>query len=110
MPKGILVAQSSPVSPEREDDYNKWYDEEHIPDILAIPGFVSARRYRVRDAGPIKAAPATPTYLTIYEIEADDLDAKLTELRERSADGRVRRSNAVRLDPPPITTFYELIE
>ena len=110
MPKGILIAQSSPVSPDREAEYHRWYDEEHIPDILRIPGFVSARRYRVRDTGRIKAAPSTPTYLTIYEVESDDLDATLNELSARSADGRVRRSNTVRTDPPPITTFYELLE
>ena len=110
MPKGVMVVQSRPVSAEREDEYNKWYDEAHMPDIRQIPGFVSARRYRVRDAGSVTADPATPTYLAIYEIEADDLNVPLNELSARSAEGRVRRSDALQTDPRPVVTFYELLE
>nr|MDT0664401.1 DUF4286 family protein [Micromonospora sp. DSM 115978] len=110
MPKGILLVQSRPVSPDREDEYNSWYDDAHIPDILKIPGFVSARRYRVRDAGHVTAGPSIPAYLAIYEIEADDVAAPLNELAERSATGRVRRSNSVEIDPRPVVTFYELLE
>lgn len=110
MPKGILVVQTRPVSPEREDEYNKWYSEEHLPDILKVPGIVAARRYRVRDTGDVKADPATPEYLAIYEIEADDLAAPLQELRARSNQGLVRRSSSLQTDPSPVRTFYELID
>ncbi|KPM51074.1 hypothetical protein CcI49_10115 [Frankia sp. CcI49] len=110
MAKGVFVVQSHPVSPEREDEFNKWYSEEHIPDILEIPGFVSAKRYRLRDAGHLTADPAARAYLTVYEIEADDLGAPLLEMAARSAEGRVRRSSSVQVDPPPVRSFYELID
>jgi hypothetical protein len=29
-----------------EDELDRWYDEEHIPEKLGIEGFLSARRYR----------------------------------------------------------------
>ncbi|CAI7975993.1 MULTISPECIES: DUF4286 family protein [Parafrankia] len=110
MPKGILVVQTRPVSAEREDEYNKWYSEEHVPDILKIPGFVGARRYRVRDTADVTADPGTLEYITIYEIEADDLATPLQDLRASSNAGRVRRSSSLQTDPPPIRTFYELID
>ncbi|MCK9902364.1 hypothetical protein CC117_19040 [Parafrankia colletiae] len=110
MPKGILVVQTRPVSPEREDEYNRWYSEEHMPDIRAIPEIVSARRYRIRDAGQITARPSAREYLAVYEIEADDLEVPLAEMAARSADGRVRESDSVQTDPPPALAFYELID
>ncbi|MBL7501094.1 hypothetical protein I6A84_17685 [Frankia sp. CNm7] len=108
MPKGILLVQSNPVSAEREAEYNRWYDEEHIPDVRAVPGFVAARRYRVRDAGGIKAGPSTPSYVIIYEVEADDFDVPMEELGLRTQQGRIRLSDAI--DLPSIVAFYELIE
>lgn len=34
------------VLPEHEDEFNRWYDEEHIPQKRATPGFRSARAQR----------------------------------------------------------------
>ena len=103
MPKGIMVVQSDPVDPAHEDDYNDWYDNTHVPEICAVPGFVSARRYKVHGAG-------SPAYLAIYEIDADDLEVPLAELRARRAAGRSRGTGALRLDPPPVVTIYELLD
>jgi hypothetical protein len=108
MAKGLLVVQSSPAGPDREDEYNKWYDETHIPQILTIPGVVSARRYRLHDGFP--TAPSTRGYLAIYEIEADDLAAPMKELGARSADGRSTTTDAVQADPPAVVALYELME
>jgi hypothetical protein len=99
MPRGIMVVQSRPVSPEREAEFNDWYVTTHIPEILAIPGFVSARRYKV--PGP------DAVYLAVYEIEADELTAPVKELGARSASGRSTPSDAIQLDPRPVVTVYE---
>ncbi|MBL7489101.1 hypothetical protein I6A60_22220 [Frankia sp. AgB1.9] len=108
MPKGILLVQSTPASPEREAEYNRWYDEEHIPDVCAIPGFVAARRYHVREAGSMKGTPGIPPYVILYEIEADDFAVPMEELRIRTEAGSIRLSDAIRL--PSIVGFYELLE
>ena len=47
------------VPPEHEPELNDWYDKEHLDQVLALPGFVSGRRYSVDDA-PLK-------YLAWYE-------------------------------------------
>jgi hypothetical protein len=44
-----------------EADFNDWYDQEHIPVRMAVPGFLSAQRYR---------APDSRHYLAIYELQA----------------------------------------
>src|SRR3974390_279587 len=73
--KGIMVVETRPSDPRREDEYNKWYDETHLPEVCAIPGIVSARRYRARPAGTASDGASSPTYVAIYDIEADDVDA-----------------------------------
>ncbi len=103
MPKGIMVVQSSPADPSQEDEYNRWYSEVHIPELLAVPGFVAARRYRV-----VSGAPEGHTHLAVYELEADDLTAPVKELRARSA-GKTTEDRPP-LGAPPIVTIYELLD
>ena len=38
-----LLAVRMDVPPEKADELVKWYEEEHIPLILNVPGFRSAR-------------------------------------------------------------------
>jgi hypothetical protein len=33
------------VQPEAEDEYNVWYIREHMPERVAVPGFLGGRRY-----------------------------------------------------------------
>jgi hypothetical protein len=99
-----MVVQSSPASPEQDAEFNKWYDDEHLPEMLSLAGFTAARRYRLRETATA-AAPAHG-YLTIYEVEADDLDAALAAMRARP---RGATTDALSLDPPPLVLFYDLI-
>ncbi|APT59726.1 MAG: hypothetical protein DI532_22750 [Azospirillum brasilense] len=48
------------VAPEVEAEFNRWYEEEHIPDLLGCPGWLSARRFVSDDGGP--------RYAAVYEI------------------------------------------
>ncbi|MQY26189.1 DUF4286 family protein [Nocardia aurantia] len=105
MPKGIMVVQSSPADPAKDAEFNTWYAEQHLPELLSVPGFVSARRYRVH-----RGAQGLPSYLAVYELEADDLNAPLVALRERNGADRAAGAELLSADPPPIVTVYELIE
>jgi len=49
------------VKPEDEADFNRWYNEEHIPELMSLPGFLSARRFEVDGEGH--------KFLAIYELE-----------------------------------------
>jgi len=56
--KALMTAWTH-VPPEREEEFNAWYNTEHLPQIVALPGFVLGRRY-VCDR-------ATPRYLAWYD-------------------------------------------
>lgn len=34
------------ISPENEEAWNRWHNEEHIPQVLAQPGFLQVRKFR----------------------------------------------------------------
>jgi hypothetical protein len=50
------------VPADREDDFNRWYNEEHLAERLAIPGFLSGARYEAVKSGP--------KHLACYELES----------------------------------------
>ena len=108
MAKGVMVVESRP-DPGREEEFNRWYREVHVHDVLDIPGFVSVQRFKLcrRDD---EAEVPPPTYLAVYDIEADDLGAPLAELAARSAAGRTQKSDAMSSDPPPVVRLFELVE
>jgi hypothetical protein len=54
----LLNAMNIPV--EHEADFNAWYDKEHIPALSAVPGVLSARRFRATVGGP--------KYVALYHL------------------------------------------
>jgi hypothetical protein len=80
MAKGILYVESRPASPESAEKFHTWYDEIHIPEMLAIKGVCSARRFAPLDGqeGP---------FVAIYELEADDLSLVGQWMAEASRAG-----------------------
>ena len=110
MPKAILVVQSQPSDPSREDEYNEWYDNTHLAEVCAVPGFTGATRYKIAgDLTPDGVVPADrsrPAYLAVYTMESDDLDGVLQELGAQAGDGRMQMSDALSMDPLPTTTLY----
>ena len=107
MPKAILVVQSRPSSSEREAEYNDWYSNTHVPDILKVPGFTGARRFKLSDKTPMPPDPSVPTYLAIYEIDSDDPGAVVLDMITRAGDGRIGMSDVLQMDPLPSTVLYE---
>lgn len=97
MAKGIMYVESWPTSPDREQEYNTWYDEVHIPQLLTLDGIVGARRLRPVDGkGP---------YVAIYELEGDDLQAILDNMIANA--GKLNMSDALLLDPAPVPRLLE---
>ena len=82
MGKHVLVVFTNPVEG-KEATYNDWYDNRHLPDVLDVPGFVSAQRFRLSDTQRA-AGPFPRRYLALYEIETDDLKQTLATLGARS--------------------------
>ena len=53
------------------DEYNAWYDSEHLPRCAAIPGVLRARRYM--STGILGGTSDGPKYLTAYEMTGPDV-------------------------------------
>jgi hypothetical protein len=51
--------------PELEDEFNAWYDTEHLAERLAVPGFETARRFVCIDGAP--------RYLAMYDLTTPEV-------------------------------------
>lgn len=102
--KALLLVHTNAVSPEREAEFNAWYDEVHVPQLLErIPGIVRATRYMASADRP----PLAERYLAIYEIEADDPAAVVKAVNKAAATGRLDMSSDMDLSRPPVMALYE---
>ena len=61
-------------------EFNRWYDEVHLKEVLEAPGFVAAERFDLSDVQMMEAE-RPHRYLAIYEIEGDPA-AALKSLQE----------------------------
>ena len=59
-PEGLLYVEVD-CPPELESEFHLWYNTEHIPERMRIPGFVTGRRY--------SALEGAPRWLAAYELE-----------------------------------------
>jgi len=57
---GLLMVWAD-VPTDKEDEFNRWYNEEHLAERLSLPGFLSGARYEAVKGGP--------KHLACYELE-----------------------------------------
>jgi hypothetical protein len=53
------------IDPAEEKKFNDWYNLEHIPALLKVPGVSGAYRYATVEG--------SPKYSAVYEIETPDI-------------------------------------
>jgi hypothetical protein len=56
---GIFLVYTD-IDPKYEEEFNAWYNTEHLADLLSLPGFLDAARYVAEKGGP--------KYLAVYEL------------------------------------------
>ena len=61
-----LLLNAMSVAPEHEQEFNDWYNTEHIPALGAVPGTLCARRYRGTGA-------AAQRYLAVYHLTSAEI-------------------------------------
>ena len=98
------------VDAEDEEEFNKWYNEQHLPERMAIPGYVSARRFKLEDGNNALK------YLCIWEMDDvsplqsylfKDQNAHPTELYLRVNETIKARTRGLyhQIYPEPGTSF-----
>jgi hypothetical protein len=109
MAKYTFVVLSNPTTPGQEAEYNEWYNKIHIPDVLNVPGFVAAQRFRLADAQFADGAPAH-RYLALYELDTDDIKGSLKELQKRVGTDDMVMSDAIDMKGIVAATFTPVAE
>lgn len=91
-----LIVFTEP-KPGMDAEYNKWYEEIHLKEVLETEGFVAAQRFAVAPSQIGDNDDDVPgRYLAIYEIEAENIDVALEKLN--SGAGTMNMSDALDLD------------
>jgi len=88
MEKWVYIINSNCIDPLRENEFDEWYNNIHLPDVLETPGIVRATRYESREP-----TEGQGKFVAIYEIETEDIDKTMTALgenisRKRKQGGR----------------------
>lgn len=89
--KGFLLVLMQPP-PALEEEFNAWYDSEHIPERAAIPGFETALRF--------VSTGAAPRYLAMYDLAGEavlDSDAYVRVAGANSSPWTQRVTSRVRI-------------
>jgi hypothetical protein len=60
----ILLVYTDLKDEKYDEEFNAWYDTQHLPQLLALPGVLDAARYVAVKGGP--------KYLAAYEVETVD--------------------------------------
>ena len=93
MPKYNLIALTNPKEGQ-DDAFNDWYTNEHLPDVLKLPGVVAAQRFKMSDTQH-RPGPFEWKYMAVYEIEIDDIKTTLNKLTEVSGTDAMPLSPAL---------------
>ncbi|KTR81933.1 DUF4286 family protein [Novosphingobium fluoreni] len=91
MPKATLIVLSNPVAG-REAEYNDWYTNQHLDDVLKVPGIIGATRLKLQgDLG----TDITWRYCALYDVDHADPAEILSELNARSGTDRMPLNDAL---------------
>src|ERR1019366_5243317 len=85
----------------KEDEFNKWYDTVHLPEVLAVPGMISAQRcdLKVTETSTMAGSEMSPDkhrYCVIYEMDRDP-DEVMGVITEKVLSGEMHMSDALDL-------------
>ena len=100
--KHLVLIFSNPTEGE-EEEFNRWYEDLHLDEILATTDLESAQRFKLTDQQWAKSAH---NYLALYEIEADgpeDILSKLNATRSQR-----QQSTAFDKETAAIWVFSEI--
>ena len=75
-PLSIVTAD---VDPAHEEEWRRWYTESHVPNLLSIPGYELAARFRAVDHPALEGVNTGPRYLAVYECESREAISALRD-------------------------------
>lgn len=109
MPQNLQIVFSHPGDGVSDEEFGRWYDE-HLDEILSIPGFHSAQRYRLEPAVRDPEAVFPFRHLVVYEVDDDTaaLMAAMEETRLVDTDSYAERKEAGD-DGPALPAWWDQV-
>ncbi len=102
MARHILLVLSNAAN-QRDEEFNDWYTNVHLADVLKVDGFLAAQRFQLADAQLREDQPRPYRYLAVYEIEADEARKPMDALTAAVSSGAMALSET--LDQRSLTTY-----
>ena len=88
---GLLMVWAD-IPADKEEDFNNWYNTEHLAELLSLPGVLNAARYEAVSSGP--------KHLACYELES------VAVVESEAFKSRPRTEWGSRVSPSIIGTNY----
>ena len=100
--KHLVVVLTEP-SQDREKEYNEYYEDIHLDEVIETTGWKTAQRFKLgAQAGQTCPLP----YLAIYEAQADSSQEVLDKL-EKTRSLR-RQSGSLNMETAAVWVFGEI--
>ena len=93
--EGLFLVYTDLIDPKCQEEFNAWYNTEHLPELLTLPGFLDAARY--------VATRGAPKYLAVYEltsieaVRSPEFSKRQLTLWETRMSPRVTGKNLTRI-------------
>lgn len=87
MPDSFHVVFHRPPTGVSDEEFNAWALK-HYDDVLAVPGWLGARRFRL-EPHVVPETPISFLFMSLYELEGDDPLAAVEAEKEQTASGRI---------------------
>ena len=96
---GLMMVWAD-IPEDKEEDFNRWYNEEHLAELLSVPGVLNAARY--------EAVMRGPKHLACYELESPAVvETAAFTSRPRTEWGQ-RASSSI-IGTNTISNVYEMV-
>ena len=105
MEKWINMVENFCTDPSRENEFNNFYNNVHVPDVLSSPGYLAAKRYIIKEPRNGRG-----TYLAIYEIETDDMDKTMTTRLQRREQERQQGRKLDQMVPNSFVPYWSDVQ
>jgi len=109
MAKSVFLVWSNPVDEASEKEYNAWYNDIHVPEVVEhVPGVTGAHRYRVVD---LAGDAPVHRYLCVWETDTNDAASVAAGLNSAIQSGKVHMTSAIDTTAnPPSVQWFEAVE
>ena len=92
MSAGLFYVYTEPGTLD-EAEFHDWYDHEHGPARLTVPGFRTAMRYRALDG-------ERPSWLALYELDGPGGKKAPKDVKDQQKEEKVKVKDDASPNPP----------